>query len=142
MCGVWWTVCRLSLPPVARVRRRGVVVSPFQRLPTLVCIPHSAFPAPNDSYLDSTREEEEFMSQLRQEKRDWINHHVSRHFFHLRSELSINTIGNFQIRRIIQVCFRRMGVQRRHKQLAAKSDRRSTGVQEEGSRKGVDGGGS
>ena len=33
-----------------------------------------------DPHLGSVREEEEFLSQLRQDKRDWITHHVSRHF--------------------------------------------------------------
>jgi len=54
----------------------------------------------------------------------------------------MNTVGNTQIRGLVQVCLRRVGVQRQYKQLAVKSDRCSTRVQAERSRKGVDGSGS
>jgi len=51
----------------------------------------------------------------------------------------VSILGNTQIRGVVQVCLRRMGVQRQHKQLAVKSDRCSSRVPVERSREGFDG---
>lgn len=46
------------------------------------CAPHSPHPG---SYFNSFREEEGFLSQLRQEKRDWITDHVSHYLRELET---------------------------------------------------------
>ena len=56
------------------------------------CVHRTLYSVLARAYLGSPREEEEFLSQLRQEKRDWITHHVRGYL------LTSETIVELQVR--------------------------------------------